>query len=126
MKVSDDFDKTRIFNKQIFPLMQQVIALCNENKIPFFAAFGVRLSGGKFRENEGLECLELLPDTLEIEHRDPCFADFAKIMNGADALYPEEKPMDVREEDMQWEEGPRKLFGRKIDTEYLDTAQFNA
>ncbi len=91
-----EYDKNRYFNEEIIPLLEQLQQKCNENHIPYFAAFGTKLdSKGKFVKPDGLRCMSLIPEVLSVETNDSTFAEFVNIINGAHTVYSINDEFDV-------------------------------
>lgn len=82
-----EYDKRKYYEKEIEPLVKELLCKCNENKIPFFMAFGVMMQDGKFPKGEGMKCTAILPEILSIPSKDACFAEFINILNGAHTTY---------------------------------------
>lgn len=76
-------DNTTVYKQQIEPLVREIRCLCNENKIPYFAAFGVKMADdGSFRGEGGFINSALLPEVMEIPSNDPRFVRMINVMNG--------------------------------------------
>ena len=41
------YDNTKIFQQRIEPMLQQIRMICNENKIPYFTAFAIKIDNKK-------------------------------------------------------------------------------
>lgn len=97
----DKYDKNQYYEEEIAPLIDLLRKKCNENRIPFFAAFGTMMKDGIFPKGEGLKCTALIPEVLSIDTRDPFFAEFVNVVNGARTYYgmPESMDMDAMDED---------------------------
>lgn len=90
------YDKSDIFEMEIEPLLSKIQQICNENKIPYFAAFGVAMnSKGKFVKGTGIRCNSLIPEVLSIPNEDSFFAEFVNILNGAHTTYAQSQFFDV-------------------------------
>ena len=89
-----DYDKNEVYEAEIVPLLDKIRQVCNENHIPCFISFGTKLAGGKFPRGEGIKCVSILPEVLEIENKDPFFAEFVNVMNGAKTYYTELDEME--------------------------------
>ena len=88
-------DNTEIYEKEIRPLLQKIKSICNENKIPFFTAFGTKLEHRKFQPKEGIKCMALLPEVMEMDAVDGTFADLVNVINGYKAVKKEQDFFDV-------------------------------
>lgn len=51
------FDKENVYDEQIAPLMEQIIAICNENGLSMFASYCIKND----EENGELYCTTCLP-----------------------------------------------------------------
>ena len=80
----EKFDKKKVYNKQIAPLVQEIKCLCSEYKIPFFSAFGLKTNKKGMYDAEGsLICNAILPEVFELEDvKDSRFAEFVNVYNG--------------------------------------------
>ena len=85
------YNKKQIYEKNIAPLVKQVIRQCNDQKIPVFMAFGLAEDeNGKFdiaaesntKEKSQMKTEAIIPELLEIRHNDPRFARFINVVNG--------------------------------------------
>lgn len=75
-------DKIEVYSKEIAPKVQEIRRLCNENKIPYFATFGVALDDNGMYDRDGMVSSALLPETLGISTNDHKFARFINVLNG--------------------------------------------
>lgn len=89
-------DNTSIYKQQIAPLVQEIRCLCNENKIPYFMTFGVKIKeDGTFEGSGGLANSALLPEILNIPANDPRFARFINVLHGFQTVLRQQETMDV-------------------------------
>ena len=81
----------------IEPMMFEIQRICNENRIPFFAAFGTYQSPqGIYEKGKGLKLHCVLPQVMEIRTNDTHFSEFTNIVNGAHTFYSEaEKVLEL-------------------------------
>lgn len=102
-----NFNKNEYYETEIEPLVNELRSKCNENKIPFFVAFGTMMKDGLFPKGEGIKCTALIPEVLSIDSNDSFFADFINIVNGAQTVYgaPEVLDMDSQDDEDPLEEG---------------------
>lgn len=76
-------DNTDFYQKQIAPLVQEIRCLCNENKIPYFMTFGVKMAeDGTFEGEGGLVNSALLPEILGIPTEDKRFVRMINVLHG--------------------------------------------
>lgn len=76
-------DKTDVYNKEIAPLVQKIRCACNENKIPYFVTFGVKMNeAGTYEGEGGLVNSALLPETLGIPTNDHRFVRMINVLHG--------------------------------------------
>ena len=90
------YDKKRYFENEIMPLLQEIQQRCNENRIPYFAAYGVKMDDkGMFTKGDGIFCMSLIPEVLGLKTNDSYFSEFLNIMNGAHTVYRQSDEFDV-------------------------------
>ncbi len=88
-------DNTELYKNEIEPLLMKIRSICNENKIPYFTAFGTMVSeNGEYEKGVGLLCQSLPPESMEIEVKDNKFPDFINIVNGATTTYIRTQSLD--------------------------------
>lgn len=76
-------DNTEIFRQRIEPLLQQIRIICSENKIPYFAAFAVKVHSDGSIPDDGFKCETILPDVMGIPSgHDRRFAEFINVADG--------------------------------------------
>lgn len=96
-----DYNKDVYYETEIVPILELLKSKCNENRIPFFVAFGTKMVEGKFPKGDGIKCTALLPEVLSLDSRDSFFARFVNVLNGAQTIYSEygeEKIVDLDSE----------------------------
>ena len=82
------YDKNLYWKTEIFPLMMEIQQKCNENKIPFFAAFGTKMTPkGVFPKGDGIVSMSIIPEAIPMETNDHFFSDFVNVLNGAYTVY---------------------------------------
>ncbi|WP_022754092.1 hypothetical protein [Butyrivibrio fibrisolvens] len=88
-------DNNELYKNEIEPLLMKVRSICNENKIPYFTAFGTMVSeDGEYKKGVGLICQSLPPESMAIEVKDNKFPDFINIVNGATTTYIRTRSLD--------------------------------
>lgn len=65
-------DKENIYDEKIAPLMTQIIDICKENQLPFFASFQYAdndfcTSGGRMKGHPVFEYYEAIKQCMELE-----------------------------------------------------------
>ena len=77
------YDNTKIFQQRIEPMLQQIRMICNENKIPYFTAFAIKIDNDGEIPEVGLKCETILPDVMGIPSgHDRRFAEFVNVVDG--------------------------------------------
>ena len=79
-----------VYKKQLKPVMNEIIRICNENHMPCFIACGVELNDDGLFD---IKSMGLVPEMYKINTKDRRFTDFMNILNGFKAVYPEKKAM---------------------------------
>ena len=88
-------DNNELYKNEIEPYLMKIRSICNENKIPYFTAFGTMLSeSGEYEKGVGLICQSLPPESMSIEVKDNKFPDFINIVNGATTTYIRTQSLD--------------------------------
>jgi len=78
----------KFYVENILPLMKEINRMCNENRIPYFAAFGYHMDEkGKYVPGEGMDCMSLVPEAMGMQCESTYFAEFVNIINGAHTIY---------------------------------------
>lgn len=91
-------NKEKIFKESIAPVMDKMLAVCNDNGIPFFMAFGVKEdSDGKL----DLRSQGLIPEEFHYKVNDRRFSDFVNVVNGFKTV-PEEVKKTMDMDDEEW------------------------
>ena len=77
------YDNTKIFQQRIEPMLKQIRMICNENKIPYFTAFAIKIDNDGEIPEGGLKCETILPDVMGIPSgHDRRFAEFINVVDG--------------------------------------------
>lgn len=77
-----------VFKKQLKPVMNELIRICNENHMPCFIACGTSMTEkGGFN----IKAAGLIPEMYGIKTNDRRFADFMNILNGHIAKFPDKR-----------------------------------
>ena len=92
---SRNVDNNELYKNEIEPHLMKIRSICNENKIPYFTAFGTMVSeNGEYEKGVGLICQSLPPESMAIEVKDNKFPDFINIVNGATTTYIRTQSLD--------------------------------
>lgn len=89
-------DCTDAYNADIADLVQQIRCRCNENKIPYFMSFGVKMNErGTYDGDGGLVSSALLPEIIGIPSNDPRFARMINVLHGFQTVLRDDDAFDV-------------------------------
>lgn len=89
-------DNTEIYKEQIAEKVQEIRCLCNENKIPYFMTFGVKMDeNGTFEGDGGLINSALLPEILGIPANDHRFVRMINVLHGFQTVLSQTDTYDV-------------------------------
>lgn len=89
-------DNTEVYKKEIADKVQEIRCLCNENKIPYFMSFGVKMNeNGMYDGEGGLVSSALLPEILGIQSNDHRFARMINVLHGFQTVLRNQDTMDA-------------------------------
>ncbi len=77
------FDKSEVYETEVEPLMQELLKVCNINRIPLFACAAIRSS----KDDTEFKAIALNPAQYGYSLKVNKFSDFTNIMNGAETYY---------------------------------------
>ncbi len=90
-------NKEKIYKDEIAPCIEKLLAVCNNNGIPFFVAFATKENPDGSLE---LKAQGMVPEEFHYNSvKDRRFSDFINIVNGFKAVI--EEPKNIIDED-EW------------------------
>lgn len=79
--------KKKEYTSLVEPKIEEIVRICNENKIPFFMTFMVNDKGNSV---EDFKTKTLSTSVLDVNTNDETFAKLINVMNGFETIPPQD------------------------------------